>query len=163
MVPGLEARQVARGERLEVRRWLAGTALPYWHHGIDMGDGTVVHARPHDFRNPFGGGSVVRTSLAEFAEGREVRLTLEPPALFPAEEVARRAAALVGRDGYCPVVANCEHFASWCATGERRSRQVEAVVRRVVTAAATVVAGIVALRGGRAVAGGRSARSVVAE
>jgi hypothetical protein len=53
------------------------------------------------------------------------------------------------------VVANCEHFASWCATGERRSRQVEAVVRRVVTVAATVVAGIVALRGGRAVAGDR--------
>jgi hypothetical protein len=146
---------VAAGERLEVRRWLAGTAIAYWHHGIDMGDGTVVHARPHDFRNPFGGGSVVRTSLEEFAEGQEVRPTREPPAGFPAEEVARRAAALVGRDGYCPVVANCEHFASWCATGERRSRQVEAVVRRVVTVAATVVAGIVALRGGRAVAGDR--------
>ena len=58
----------------------------------------------------------------------------------------------MGRDGYCPVVANCEHFATWCATGERRSRQVEAVVRRVVTVAATVVAGIVALRGGRAMA-----------
>ena len=146
---------MAAGERLEVRRWLAGTAIAYWHHGIDMGDGTVVHARPHDFRNPFGGGSVVRTSLEEFAEGQEVRPTREPPAEFPAEEVARRAAEHVGRPGYCPVVANCEHFATWCATGQRRSRQVEAVVRRVVTVAATVVAGIVALRGGRAVAGGR--------
>lgn len=146
---------MAEGERLEVRRWLAGSVIPYWHHGIDMGDGTVVHARPHDFRNPFGGGSVVRTSLTDFANGEEVRPTREPPALFPPEEVARRAAAHVGRDGYCPVVSNCEHFASWCATGERRSRQVEAVMRRVVTVAATVVAGIVALRGGRAVARGR--------
>ena len=143
---------MARGERLEVRRWLAGSAIPYWHHGIDMGDGTVVHARPHDFRNPFGGGSVVQTSLAEFADGEDVRTTAEPAAVFPSEEVARRAAAHVGRDGYCPVVANCEHFATWCATGERRSRQVEAVVRRVVTVAATVVAGIVALRGGRSLA-----------
>ena len=143
---------MARGERLEVRRWLAGSAIPYWHHGIDMGDGTVVHARPHDFRNPFGGGSVVQTSLAEFADGEDVRTTATPAAVFPPEEVARRAAAHVGRDGYCPVVANCEHFATWCATGERRSRQVEAVVRRVVTVAATVVAGIVALRGGRALA-----------
>ena len=143
---------MARGERLEVRRWLAGSAVAYWHHGIDMGDGTVVHARPHDFRNPFGGGSVVQTSLAEFADGEDVRTTATPAAVFPPEEVARRAAAHVGRDGYCPVVANCEHFATWCATGERRSRQVEAVVRRVVTVAATVVAGIVALRGGRALA-----------
>ncbi len=146
---------MAVGERVQVRRWLAGTALAYWHHGIDMGDGTVVHARPHDFRNPFGGGSVVRTSLDEFADGQVLWPTVEPVALFPPEEVARRAAAHVGRDGYCPVVANCEHFASWCATDERRSRQVEAVMRRVVTVAATVLAGVVALRGGRAVAGGR--------
>jgi hypothetical protein len=143
---------VAAGERLEVRRWLAGTAIAYRHHGIDMGDGTIVHARPHDFRNPFGGGSVVRTSLEEFADGEEIRPTQAQPAAFPPEEVARRAAAHVGRDGYCPVVANCEHFATWCATGERRSRQVEAVVRRVVTVAATVVAGVVALRGGRVMA-----------
>ena len=146
---------MAVGERLEVRRWLAGTAIAYWHHGIDMGDGTVVHARPHDFRNPFGGGSVVHTSWAEFADGQEVRRSSEPAAVFPPEEVARRAAAHVGRDGYCPLVANCEHFATWCATGERRSRQVERVVRRIATVAAAVVAGVVALRGGRAVARGQ--------
>jgi hypothetical protein len=153
--PVLEAVQMGLGEQVEVRRWLAGSAIAYWHHGIDMGDGSVVHARPHDFRNPFGGGRVVRTSLAEFADGEEVRPTCGPAALFPPEEVARRAAAHVGRDGYCPVVANCEHFATWCATGERRSRQVERVVRRVVTVAATVVAGVIALRGGRAVARGQ--------
>jgi hypothetical protein len=50
------------------------------------------------------------------------------------------------------VVANCEHFATWCATGERRSRQVEAVVRRVASVAATVVAGVVAIRAGRVTA-----------
>jgi len=151
---------MAAGERLEVNRWLAGSALRYVHHGVDMGDGTVVHARPRDFRNPFGGGSVVRTTHAEFADGEEVRPTREPPAAFPPEEVARRAAAHVGREGYCPVVANCEHFATWCATGERRSRQVEAVIRRVVTVAASVVAGVVALRGGRGAA--RAAVAMVA-
>jgi len=151
----LETAQMAIGEQVEVRRWLAGTAISYWHHGIDMGDGTVVHARPHDFRKPFGGGSVVRTSLEAFADGEEVRVTREPLAVFPPEDVARRAAAHVGRDGYCPVVANCEHFATWCATGERRSRQVERVVRRIATVAATVVAGVVALRGGRVLARGQ--------
>jgi hypothetical protein len=131
---------MAAGDRVEVNRWLAGTPLRYVHHGIDMGDGTVVHARPHDFRKPFGGGSVVRTTLAEFADGAEVRTTLEPPAAFPAEDVARRAAAHVGRDGYCPVIDNCEHFATWCATGQRRSRQVEAVIRGVTAVAAAAVA-----------------------
>ena len=143
---------MAAGDRIEVRRRLIGTAVTYWHHGIDMGDGTVVHARPLDFRKPFGGGSVVRTSLEEFADGQPVRATLEPPAVFPPEEIARRAAAQVGREGYCPVVANCEHFATWCATGSHRSRQVEAVVRRVATVAATVIAGAFAFRGGRGAA-----------
>jgi hypothetical protein len=138
---------MAAGDRIEVRRRLIGTAVTYWHHGIDMGDGTVVHARPFDFRNPFGGGSVVRTSLEEFADGQPVRPTLEPQPAFSRDQVARRAAAQVGREGYCPVVANCEHFATWCATGERRSRQVEAVVRRVATVAATVIAGAFAFRG----------------
>ncbi len=139
---------MAAGDRVEVNRWLAGTPLRYVHHGIDMGDGTVVHARPHDFRKPFGGGSVVRTTLAEFADGAEVRTTLEPPAAFPAEDVARRAAAHVGRDGYC------EHFATWCATGQRRSRQVEAVIRGVT---AVAVAAVAILLTGRKPAVSRSA------
>jgi hypothetical protein len=151
---------MARGDRLEVRRWLAGTAIGYLHHGIDMGDGTVVHARPHDFAEPFGGGSVVRTSLAEFAAGEPVRRSVEPPAAFPADEVAARAERHVGRDGYCPVVDNCEHFATWCATGERRSRQVEAVIRRVATVATAVAAGVVVWLGGRSAS--RAATAAVA-
>ena len=148
-----------RGDRLEVERQLVGSALAYVHHGIDMGDGTVVHARPHDFRRPFSGGSVVRTSLAAFADGRPVRTAIDPPASFPAEEVAQRAESHVGLEGYCPVVDNCEHFASWCSTGTRRSRQVEKVVRRAVSVAATVIAGVVALRGGRSAASGLARRS----
>ncbi len=143
---------MARGDRIEVKRRLIGTAITYIHHGVDMGDGTVVHARPFDFRNPFGGGSVVRTSLEEFADGEPIRATLQPLPVFPLEEVASRAESRVGRDGYCPVVNNCEHFATWCATGSHRSRQVEAVVRRVATVAATVIAGVAALRGGRGAA-----------
>ena len=151
---------MARGDRLEVDRRFVGSALRYVHHGVDLGDGTVVHARPRDFRWPFGGGSVVRTSIAEFADGEELRTTLDPPAAFPPEEIAARALSQVGRDGYCPVVSNCEHFATWCATDEPRSRQVEAVVRRVAAVTATVVAGVVSLRGGRGAA--RAAATLLA-
>ena len=135
---------MAQGERLEVRRWLAGSALAYWHHGIDMGDGTVVHARPDDFQRPFAGGRVVRTSLEEFAGGAEVTVVADPPAVHAPEEVAGRALSRVGRDGYCPVVDNCEHLATWAATGRHRSRQVEAVL--AIAAAAVVWVGGAAAR-----------------
>jgi len=122
---------MARGDRLEVEHRIAGTTVTYLHHGVDVGDGTVVHARPHHFRNPFGGGCVVRTSHADFAEGRSVRVRNDPPAAFPPGDIVARALAHVGRDGYDLVIDNCEHFATWCATGRRSSRQVDIVVGRI--------------------------------
>lgn len=133
---------MARGDRLAVEQQVAGTTVTYSHHGIDVGDGTVVHARPDDFRDPFGGGRVERTSLAEFAGGRDVRVVTEPPPAYPADVIAVRALDHVGRAGYCPVIDNCEHFATWCATGRRASRQVDLVVGRCCAAAARVGAAV---------------------
>lgn len=130
---------MAHGDRIRVKRRLAGPVC-YRHHGIDVGDGTVIHARPDDPARLFGGGRVVRTSLEEFAIGEAIEVVSDPPAVFPPDEIVARAMRHVDREGYCPVVDNCEHFATWCATGERRSRQVDAVmagVSRVATAAAT--------------------------
>jgi hypothetical protein len=131
---------MARGDRLRVERRLPGTGLPYMHHGIDLGDGTVVHARPDDFERPLAGGGVERTSLREFAGGGEVFVTSDPPARFAPAEIAARAEAAVGRAGYCPVQANCEHFATWCATGEHESRQVEILRARLGGLAARTAA-----------------------
>jgi hypothetical protein len=133
---------MARGDRLRVERQVTGPTVTYMHHGIDVGDGTVVHARPHDFARPLEGGSVVRTSLAEFAGTGEVLVTIEPAAAFSADEIVARALSHVGREGYCPVVDNCEHFATWCATGERSSRQVEIVIGRIGGAARRVAAAV---------------------
>ncbi len=131
-----------RGDRVRVERKLVGSAVVYMHHGIDVGDGTVVHARPDDFRNPLGGGRVERTTLAEFADGGAVLVTTEPAARYSADEIVARALAHVGRPGYCPVVDNCEHFATWCATGDRASRQVDIVMGRVAAAASRAVAAL---------------------
>ena len=133
---------MARGDRLEVEQRIAGSTVTYMHHGIDVGDGTVVHARPDDFRNPFGGGRVVRTGRDAFAAGRPVRTTLDPPAAFPPDEVVARALAHVGRPGYSPFVENCEHFATWCATGRHASRQADILLSRVRAAAARAVAAV---------------------
>jgi hypothetical protein len=131
---------MARGDRLRVERRLSGSAVGYMHHGIDLGDGTVVHARPDDFGNPLGGGRVERTGRAEFAGDGPVLVTTEPPARFPPEEIAARALRQVGRPGYCPLVENCEHFATWCATGQSASRQVDIVFDRLRGAALRLVA-----------------------
>lgn len=133
---------MAAGDRLRVERRFARSTVTYMHHGIDVGDGTVVHARPRDFARPLEGGSVVRTSRGEFAGGSEVFVTHEPAANFPPDEIVARALSQVGRDGYCPVVDNCEHFATWCASGERSSRQVEIVVGRIGAAAKRVAAAV---------------------
>ena len=133
---------MSRGDRLEVEHTIVGSSVTYLHHGVDLGDGTVVHARPHDFRNPFGGGRVVRTTMAEFAQGRAVRVRNDPPAAFPPDEIAARACAHVDRDGYDLVVDNCEHFATWCATGRRASRQVDIVMGRVAAAASRAAAAV---------------------
>ena len=131
---------MARGDRLRVERVLSGSAVPYMHHGIDVGDGTVVHARPDDPRRLLDGGRVVRTGLEEFSVGGRVWVTDDPPAVFSPDEIVARALGQVGREGYCPVADNCEHFASWCATGERTSRQVEIVLSRFCGAVARVTA-----------------------
>jgi len=122
---------MARGDRIATERRFAGSTVGYTHHGVDLGDGTVVHARPDDPERIFDGGSVARTSLAEFAAGAPVRIVTDPPPRYGPDEIAERALSLVGRDGYCPVVENCEHFATWCATGERASRQVDLLAERI--------------------------------
>lgn len=143
---------MAAGDRLVAKRWLAGTLLPYLHHGIDVGDGTVVHARPDDPKRIFDGGRVVRTSLEEFADGSPVGVEHEPPAAFPPEEIVRRAIEHVGREGYSPVVDNCEHFATWCATGRRESRQIDRLVA-VSTRVLSLAVGILVSRTGLRIAG----------
>lgn len=140
---------MARGDRLAVERTILGSTVGYMHHGIDVGDGTVVHARPDDFRNPFAGGRVVRTSLEDFAAGRPVRTVVDPPAQFDADAIVNRALAAVGREGYSPVIDNCEHFATWCATGRRASRQVDLLMAR----ATGLVARAAAAMSARAAAG----------
>lgn len=151
---------MARGDRIRVERRLAGSGIAYMHHGIDLGDGTVAHARPDDFRRPFAGGRVERTSLEEFAAGGEVIATSDPPAHFAAEEIVSRALSQVGRPGYCPAVDNCEHFATWCATGTRSSRQADIVLSRIGGAAARVAAAVAA-RGLAASAAGAASRVAV--
>jgi Lecithin retinol acyltransferase len=115
----------------------------YSHHGIDRGDGTVI-----DFGGQGGGKrtAVIRhVTLDEFAQEAPVRTRAYGKQHRP-EAVVARAVSMIGRSGYDLFSNNCEHFATWCITGEHNSAQVEAVW----SAAGLVGVGNIAPRMGRA-------------
>jgi hypothetical protein len=108
---------MAKGDHLVVSY---GT---YTHHGIDIGDGTVVVLSKER-------GSVVRISRAEFRDGRAVKVRkydrCDPPRI-----VVRRALGQLGATGYNLLWNNCEHFATWCKRGRAQSAQVQTYKRRL--------------------------------
>jgi hypothetical protein len=118
---------MARGQHIFVQTQFRG--LPFQHHGIDMGDGTVIHLAPtrgarvtlHDDSDEF---SVRRVSMEEFCVG-QVPQKVEHLDERDPETIAQAAAASLGRSGYSLLDGNCEHFACECATGRAESRQIE--------------------------------------
>jgi Lecithin retinol acyltransferase len=97
----------------------------YSHHGLYLGGDVVI-----DFASTDGQGkrtaAIRRTTLADFARGAAVRTVVYGDRLTAEESVAR-AESMLGRSGYDLFANNCEHFATWCVTGEHSSAQVEAV------------------------------------
>lgn len=125
---------MARGDHIKVRR----RSGLYSHHGIDMGDGTVIHFSGEPFsRNK---ASICRVTLAEFlVGGRMVVVRYRGTQLAP-DVVAAAAEAALARQKYCLWRNNCEHFATWCKTGQRRSRQVRRALRIAAGSAGAAVA-----------------------
>ncbi len=105
----------------------------YTHHGIDIGDGTVVHwcsdlpSTNHgslsDLLARKVSAAIRRTSLEAFHEGRPYYVSNHPNQ-FDADRIVERALSRVGETGYHLIWNNCEHFATWCTTGQHYSSQV---------------------------------------
>ncbi len=116
------------------------------HHGIDCGDGTVIHY-------PRFGKKIERISLRNFSQGRPVNVRRYPRgSYFDSERVVAKAKSRLGENKYNVFSNNCEHFASWCKTGEATSGQVKQVAKSAtnktktapVSIAGTAVVGHVA-------------------
>ncbi len=109
---------MARGDHVRVRR------RGYWHHGIDCGDGTVIHyaGTVREKSDAY----VRRTSLAEFAKGRPMQ-TVSRGASDP-ELAMSRAESQLGSGRYHLLFNNCEHFSAWSAGGRRTSGQLNALL-----------------------------------
>ncbi|MEB3291129.1 MAG: lecithin retinol acyltransferase family protein [Leptolyngbya sp.] len=108
---------MARSDQIYVMRPLAGIQGVYQHHGIDYGDGTVVH-----YRKLGENAQVERTSLETFSWGHPVYRVYHTVA-DPDDVVIARAESRLGECQYDLFFNNCEHFATWCKTGRHESAQ----------------------------------------
>lgn len=101
------------------------TVVTYRHYGIEVGDGTVVHftGKGDHYTDPCW---IQHTALADFLAGGKKEVDLVVDYAFDRRTVVARAFSQVGTDfgGYDFWQNNCEHFAFWCATGQKISRQV---------------------------------------
>ncbi len=109
---------MAAGDHISVSR------RAYTHHGIEVGNGRVVHftGEPGSKANAF----IAETSVSEFACGGEVQTT-EYANCLPVAKSISLARSRIGEEGYNLVFNNCEHFARYCKTEEHRSEQVKDV------------------------------------
>lgn len=108
---------MARGDQIYVFRELINLQGIYEHHGIDCGDGSVIH-----YRKP--SETIERTSLATFTRGGKIYAKEYSTSFIP-DVVIHRAKSRLGERKYNLLFNNCEHFATWCKTGISLSQQVQ--------------------------------------
>ena len=110
---------MAKGDCIYVYRNLWQLDGLYRHHGIDCGDGTVIH-----YRKP--SETIERTSLATFSRGNPVYVAEYGNGFgYIPDVVVERAKSRLGEREYNLLFNNCEHFVSWCKTGVSDSKQVK--------------------------------------
>lgn len=126
---------MARGDHLYVH------CVGYTHHGIDCGDGTVIHHPGKLDRKIYV--AISRTSMALFSFGKQA-LIKNYGTCDLLDVAIQRAESQLGQPGYNLFDNNCEHFATWCKTGKKDSEQ---VTRATSTATGGIGSGV-------AVAGG---------
>ena len=105
---------------------------PHHHHGIYLGDGSVVHFAGEGLSQR--GAKVVREPLRKFVSPDGVHRTRS---LVPVRQSGERVAALdpavtclralsrLGETGYQLVANNCEHFSAWSQLGASVSFQTQ--------------------------------------
>jgi hypothetical protein len=110
---------MAFGDQIYVWRELANLDGIYQHHGIDIGDGSVIHYRkPSEI--------IEQTSFDIFSKGNRVYSRQYPAGFSFIPEVAvKRAFSRLGENKYNLLFNNCEHFATWCKTGINESQQIK--------------------------------------
>jgi hypothetical protein len=124
------------GDHIYVKR----KGLLYSHHGIYAGKGTVIHFKGtvKEKKDPV----VIITDIDNFLNSGKLRRR-EYKKRLPSSETLRIAREHLSKKGYSLTFNNCEHFATYCITGKKRSRQIRGVVGGIVGITFTVVAAFI--------------------
>jgi len=94
------------------------------HCGIYEGDDSVIHFAPPNDSNVKEEAVIHKSTLSEFATGSPVIVIEFPPEkCFSPEETINRAYSRLDEHTYNLFLNNCDHFATWCKTGEHHSLQ----------------------------------------
>ena len=109
----------------------------YTHHGIYLGEGKVMHlaGSMREKVDP----EVHETELSRFLKDGTLRRR-EYTKRLSASETIEIAKQQLSDKTYSMIWNNCEHFATYCATGEKKSRQVERALSGLRTTTAAGVA-----------------------
>jgi len=109
---------MARGDQIYILERFVNLQGVYEHHGIDCGDGSVIHLRKTNE-------TITRSSCLEFTKNQTVYVK-HYPLSFVSDVVVHRAESRLGEKArYNLLFNNCEHFATWCKTGYPHSQQVK--------------------------------------
>lgn len=106
------------GDHIFVKR----SSRMYKHHGIYIGHGKVIHfsGSIREKIDPL----VRQTDLSTFLKGGILQKRIHDK-ILPASETIRIAKEQLRKRNFSVIWNNCEHFATYCATGKKKSRQVK--------------------------------------
>ena len=120
-----------------------------------MGDGSVVHLAPESgsrvaLADDTGRFCVRRVPMESFAGGKKVQV-VNHQRRHTADQCTAIAERAIGQCGYHLLENNCEHFATYCATGQADSRQIELSQGTAVSVASALAKSFWVLTGRTAV------------
>ena len=108
----LSEKDLNLGDHIYVRRRV------YSHHGIYAGDGTVIHytGEEKEKKDPL----IRETDIEAFLKDGKLRRRDYKKRLPPSETLSF-AKKHLSDNSYSITLNNCEHFATYCATGKRKA------------------------------------------
>lgn len=95
----------------------------YFHHGIYVGNGRVVHYS--GLADGMNTGPVEEVGLSKFTCNNGFKVKEHPNAKFDGDAIVRRARSRIGEELYCVFSNNCEHFCEWCINNDHSSEQID--------------------------------------
>ncbi len=133
----LSKEELNLGDHIYVRRLL------FSHHGIYAGDGNVIHytGEEKEKKDPL----VRETNIEDFLKGGKLRRRHYKKHLPPFETLSL-AKEHLSNNGYSLTLNNCEHFATYCATGKKKSKQVRKAIGGVLGIALAITGTIIRVK-----------------